>query len=776
MSKQYDFSDNVQRGILYLAKSDREFFVQTEHMISSEYFDTDVQSGIYIAIQEYFDKYRKLPSDALIIEALKEKNIEGETEADYKNEILRINGIQKESLKHKEAYLDLTEKFAKERAMKEAVIKGIEHLEQKNFEAIEDEIKNALKVGRHSDTGLRYQDDLESRYSRFYGLQAHEDRIPTGFPSIDEPLHGGMCKKELQIIVANSGCHRKGQGILMYDGSIKKVEDILPGDKLMGPDSTPRKVLKLYQGTQNMVEIQPLRGGKPFVVNEDHILHLKHNDKGNERFLTTTVKDHMKAPRNIKKQFKLYHVPVNFPNPAKLPVDPYMVGILLGDGTLVRRPGITSMDDEIVSYFRNYVHNVHGDLYISITKEDRTAPTYFATYKKGHKNLFVEHLKKAGIWGLKCENKFIPRLYKTASFNDRLLLLAGLIDTDGGLHSGCYEFVNKSKRLVEDISFVARSVGLKVSPIQEKRVPKICDTVYYRVHISGNIEIVPCWVKRKQAFKRRQIKDPLVSGFKMVDLKKEETYYGFELDGDHLYLLDDFTVTHNTGKSLFACRQALQCAIRNYNVLYISLEMSEDSIMARLDTMLTKMDYKSIRDDKATFIERIKQVSPHVRGELVVKQFPSLLTTPSKIRAFMEHIQNYKDIKFDVLIVDYLELLRPSVKDLPEYEAQQRIAQELRGLAVEYDVLAIVPTQSNRQGASARVITETELAGSFGKIREADFAFSINQDQQERTNGKARIYVMKSRNARSRYQFPVSINYKTLHIEEVEEDDEPELN
>lgn len=781
MSKKYEFSDDILRGILYLSKADREFFVQTTHMIEPEYFDTNVQSATYQVIKEYFDKYRTLPSDALILEGLKEKDLD-EVESELTAELHRINAIQKESIKHKEAYLDMTEKFAKERAMKEAIISGISLMEEGRVEEIENEVKRALKVGRHSDLGLSYRNDYEGRYERFYGMQAVEDRFGMGFPGLDGPLHGGLARKEMGIIVANSGCHRKGQGILMYDGSIKKVEDIKIGDQLMGPDSKPRNVLGLCRGKENMIEIQPVKGSKPFVVNENHVLHLKTNySKAKETYLTTTVKNHLNADFQTSHNYKLYRVPVEFEKKDPLPVDPYIVGIMLGDGTLTRCPAITSMDAPIILYFKRYIQDIHEDLHIREaikTGKSNKAKSYYVAYKKGHTNKFVEHLQEADIWGFNCGNKLIPHNYKTSSREDRLQLLAGLMDTDGSLSKGrnCFDFINKSKQLVEDVSFVARSLGLQVSTITEKTAPKICDTVYYRICISGDTDIIPCKLDRKKASSRKQIKDPLVTGFKMVDLQKEEDYYGFELDEDHLYLLDDFTVTHNSGKSLFLCRQGLYSAMRNLNVLYISLEMSEDSIMARLDTMLTKMDYKTIRDNHDIFIERVKKASPLVRGEYLVKQFPSLLTTPSKVRAYLEYCQNILDKKFDVLIVDYLELMRPSVKDLPEYEAQQRIAQELRGIAVEYNLVVWSATQANRQGASARNITETELAGSFGKIREVDFSFSINQDDDERKNGQARLYVMKSRNARSRYVVNVDINYKTLQINEVEDEDGTELD
>jgi hypothetical protein len=75
------------------------------------------------------------------------------------------------------------------------------------------------------------------------------------------------------VVQGSTGCHEVGQGILMYDGTVKAVECVQAGDLLMGPDSQPRLVLRLHRGHGQMFKIQPTNG-EPFVVNEDHILTL----------------------------------------------------------------------------------------------------------------------------------------------------------------------------------------------------------------------------------------------------------------------------------------------------------------------------------------------------------------------------------------------------------------------------------------------------------------------------------------------------------------------
>lgn len=140
--------------------------------------------------------------------------------------------------------------------------------------------------------------------------------------------------------------------------------------------------------------------------------------------------------------------------------------------------------------------------------------------------------------------KYIPLEYKINSRKTRLTLLAGMLDLDGFLKKdGSYDLVCKSELLLNDTIEMCQSLGFYTSII-----PDHSDT-YYRCNIVGEkLHEIPCLLPRKQALKRRQIKNPLVSGF-TVNKLEEDNYYGFILDGNHRFLLDDFSVVHNTGKS-----------------------------------------------------------------------------------------------------------------------------------------------------------------------------------------------------------------------------------
>src|SRR5579885_560565 len=139
-----------------------------------------------------------------------------------------------------------------------------------------------------------------------------------------------------QLVVLPTACHAKGQPILMYDGSVKLVEDIVIGDRLMGPDSTPRTVMELHHGIGEMARIRPKRGYW-FDVTMVHVLTLvRTNDEpGRDGEITDiSVRDYLAESKTFRHIHKLFHVGVEFPaHGIPLPIDHYLLGLILGDGS-----------------------------------------------------------------------------------------------------------------------------------------------------------------------------------------------------------------------------------------------------------------------------------------------------------------------------------------------------------------------------------------------------------------------------------------------------------
>ena len=226
------------------------------------------------------------------------------------------------------------------------------------------------------------------------------------------------------------------------------------------------------------------------------------------------------------------------------------------------------------------------------------------------------------------------------------------------------------------------------------------------------------------------------------------------------------------GKSMFLVNQAVQSLSEGRKVLYISLEMSEDKIAQRFDSVLTKIPQSRLKTNQSALSQRLEKVREAIpNSDLVIKQFPTGLATVNTVRSLLVQLKNYDDFVPDLLIVDYLELMRPTNEGMHEYQAQQRISEELRGLAVENKCLLWTATQTNRQGRAVKVITDSELADAYGKIRTCDFAVSLNQTEEEFDSGRMRCYVMKSRNSNQRFIIPMTVDYSILHMSENTDED-----
>ncbi len=207
-------------------------------------------------------------------------------------------------------------------------------------------------------------------------------------------------------------------------------------------------------------------------------------------------------------------------------------------------------------------------------------------------------------------------------------------------------------------------------------------------------------------------------------------------------------------------------------VLYISLEMSEDKIAQRFDSVTTLIPQSRVKEDagKLSVRERLEIFQENFPGSrLMIKEFPTTTASVNSLRSLLVQLRNYEDFVPDIIIVDYLELLRPTRENQHEYQAQQRIAEELRGLAMEANILLWTATQTNRQGRGVEVITDKELGDSYGKIRTCDFSISLNQKEEEFDNGKMRAFVMKSRNGRPRFIVPMNVDYGNLRMTQSDE-------
>lgn len=339
-------------------------------------------------------------------------------------------------------------------------------------------------------------------------------------------------------------CLGRGTPVLLFDGTIRAVEDIVDGDLLMGPDSMPRRVSGCHRGRGPLYRVTPTKGDS-FVANDRHILSLRMSRRsGGEfhRIVNIPINEYVGKSPAFKKDALAWRTGVEWLE-ADLPLDPYLLGCWLGDGTS-GQPCITTPDAEVVDAMNDYADRKGADV---VFRGDAGAATTFAIRRRSgeRKNPFKEDLRLIGV----LHDKHVPHGYKTASSSQRLSLLAGFLDADGYVARGCFDVAIVNRRLAEDIAFVARSLGFAayISPCEKccTNSPTRAVGTYHRIIISGDTSRIPTRIGRRRAEPRRKARSVNVTGI-TVEPIGDGDFFGFEVDSDHLFLLGDFTVTHNT--------------------------------------------------------------------------------------------------------------------------------------------------------------------------------------------------------------------------------------
>lgn len=349
-------------------------------------------------------------------------------------------------------------------------------------------------------------------------------------------------KKAIEIDFEEAGkCFAKGTRFVMFDGSIKNVEDIVVGDILMGPDSKPRTVLATKQGRDEMFKITP-GNGESHIVNSKHpIRTIYRKAYGNiVREELVTAPDYIKMiqehPR-WRECYALEKTGVEFEHKDVL-IDPYIFGLWIGDGAS-DDSYITNEDPEVIEAIYKYAEDHNLRITIKDNKNSKAKDYRFTRLETETNNWFRQELSRLGV----LNNKFIPKDYIVIDRKSRLKFLAGIIDTDGSFDSrkGNFEISQKNPYITAGIVYIARSCGLKTTVTE--RVIK--GTTYYRIMILSNAWEIPTKITRKQCKEYTALqKNPLECRFDVESIGVDD-YYGFEVDGDQLCLLEDFTIVHN---------------------------------------------------------------------------------------------------------------------------------------------------------------------------------------------------------------------------------------
>jgi hypothetical protein len=362
------------------------------------------------------------------------------------------------------------------------------------------------------------------------------------FDTADTGLIMGAAKMS-KCILASDLCRK-------FDLSLSRADAVRVGDVLMGDDGTPRNVLETVSGREPMWEIKPDHA-PAFCCTADHVLTLvctwtRRNNGGRYgissgytpgKIVDVPLRDYLGWSKTRKRAYRLFVKPAV--SPAKeLRVDPYIYGAWLGDGTCCRCD-LTSPEGPMVSEWIRYWRS------LGFRVEKIAKYGWSARHQTPEKRIWPNFwIRSSVVNGVK---RIFPE-YLAGSFEQRMQLLAGLIDSDGTSVGAGYDIVTKWPGLADDIEALARSLGFLVSRSVRKHSIKSIgfSAEYAHLYLRGPCDLIPTKEKRIGRVARKSMTGDVMTTRFSVTPVGEQKYAGFMLDGNHRFQLASGIITHNS--------------------------------------------------------------------------------------------------------------------------------------------------------------------------------------------------------------------------------------
>jgi replicative DNA helicase len=229
------------------------------------------------------------------------------------------------------------------------------------------------------------------------------------------------------------------------------------------------------------------------------------------------------------------------------------------------------------------------------------------------------------------------------------------------------------------------------------------------------------------------------------------------------------------GKSLFMCHSAAQNLMSGLNVLYITMEMAEERIAERIDANLLGVTLDELKElPQAVYYKLIGRVRDRAKGKLIVKEYPTACAGSANFRHLLNELNLKKNFVPDIIYIDYLNICASSrIKsgaNVNSYTYIKAIAEELRGLAVEFNVPIVSATQTTRSGFSNSDVGLEDTSESFGLPATADFMFALVTSEELRQLSQIMVKQLKNRygDPAVHKRFVIGVDYSKMRLYNVE--------
>ena len=236
------------------------------------------------------------------------------------------------------------------------------------------------------------------------------------------------------------------------------------------------------------------------------------------------------------------------------------------------------------------------------------------------------------------------------------------------------------------------------------------------------------------------------------------------------------------GKSLFMCHVAASVLLQGRNVLYITLEMAEERIAERIDANLLNIPIQQLNElPKQMFETKVNSLAKKTQGTFIIKEYPTASAHSGHFKALLNELALKKSFRPHIIFIDYLNICASSRfkggSNINSYTLVKSIAEELRGLAVEFNVPIVSATQTTRSGFGSSDVELTDTSESFGLPATADLMFALISTEELENLGQILVKQLKNRynDPTVNKRFVVGIDRAKMRLYDVEQDAQKDI-
>jgi replicative DNA helicase len=606
---------------------------------------------------------------------------------------------------------------------------------------------------------------LMNSFDRLSELQANGNEfsgVPTGFVDLDKSL-GGLHNSDLIILAARPSMGKAqplDTNIKTLDGW-KKLSELVTGDSLASIDGKQSLVQGIFPQGQRQVFRITFADGRSTLCCKEHLWEVHFRSWETLRVLTT---EQLIEKLSKKRYQNRIWIPVQAGQFGKdteaLEIDPYLLGCLIGDGGLTHTtPIISSKDQQILENIKlllpESLHLVYNGGYdYRISQIENRQKRFSGPTKK----ILTQKLQTLGLFGKTSNQKFIPKDYLNASFDSRVNILKGLMDTDGWIEkTGSIRFCTVSSQLATDVQELVRSLGgyceikTKNTAFTYKTEKKVGQLAYV-LNIAGLDTRIAFTLKSKLARCQKNVR------IKRLNIKSIEPQNAMETacikvsHASELYICNDYIVTHNTSLALEMTKRI--ALTEQVGVALFSLEMSKEQLVDKLLASVSGVDSWKIRTGK--FDENADEFSK--LGEAIgrLDQAPIWIDDSGslnilELRSKARRLKSKHNV--GVIIIDYLQLMSGGGRNYNGNRVQEvsEISRGLKILAKELNIPVIALSQLSRsvEGREDKRPMLSDLRESGSIEQDADVVMFVHREEmyhkETKRKGIADILIAKHR-------------------------------